>query len=147
MSSYHQELITLFSKTQHTHTQAAATHCHNNTALTTHNIRSQKIARCEPNIASWQRLKIGTAHTQCGVLQGFSSTAIVNHHIRPHMARLNVDSLLKFGFIEYDMLKGRENYRFFSPSRDKEGSRLEEKLLVTVVVTGNYVMKLGNTKP
>ena len=63
------------------------------------------------------------------------------------MARLNVDSLLKFGFIEYDVLKGRENHRFFSLSRDKEGSRLEEKLLVTVVVTGNYVMKLGNTKP
>ena len=63
------------------------------------------------------------------------------------MARLNVDSPLKFWFREYDMLNGRENYRFFSLSRDKEGSRLEEKLLVTVVVTGNYVMKLGNTKP
>ena len=63
------------------------------------------------------------------------------------MAGLNVDSLLKFGFREYDVVNGRENYRFFSLSRDKEGSRLEEKLLVTVVVTGNYVMKLGNTKP
>ena len=53
-----------------------------------------------------------------------------------------------FWFIEYDgVLNGRENYRFFSPSRDKAGSRLGEKLLVTVVVTGNYVMKLGNTKP
>ena len=55
---------------------------------------------------------------------------------------------LKFVFIEYDgVLNDRENYRFFSLSRDQAGSRLEEKLLVTVVVTGNYVMKLGNTKP
>ena len=53
-----------------------------------------------------------------------------------------------FWFIEYDgVLNGRENYRFFSPSGDQAGSRLEEKLLVTVVVAGNYVMKLGNTKP
>ena len=53
-----------------------------------------------------------------------------------------------FWFIEYDgVLNDRENYRFFSLSRDQAGSRLEEKLLVTVVVTGNYVMKLGNTKP
>ena len=52
-----------------------------------------------------------------------------------------------FWFIEYDgVLNGRENYRFFSPSGDQAGSRLEEKM-VTVVVTGNYVMKLGNTKP